>query len=50
MQDVYAAVVKSASVKIFFALTAVRGLKCRQFDFTAVFLNSSTPPEKEYYV
>lgn len=49
-QDLYAAVVNSVSVKIFFALVAVLGLECWQYDFVAAFLNALILDGAEYFV
>src|ERR1700735_3308103 len=50
MQDVFAAVANSVSVKTFLAITAIRNLNCRQFDFKTAFLNADIPPGVDYYV
>ena len=50
MQDVYAAVASSVSVKTFMALTATKDLECYQFDFKTAFLNAWIPSGTDYYV
>jgi hypothetical protein len=48
--DLYAAVVNSVTVRVFFALVAVMDLECEQFDFKTAFLNADIPADEEYYV
>jgi hypothetical protein len=50
VQDVYAAVVNSVTVRTFFTLVAVQDLECMQFDFKTAFLNADIPEGAEYYV
>ncbi|KAL2149535.1 hypothetical protein VTH82DRAFT_8186 [Thermothelomyces myriococcoides] len=49
-QDVYAAVVNSVTVKIFFAIVAIEDLECYQFDFKTAFLNAPIPDGVDYHV
>jgi len=49
-QDIYAAVINSVTVKVFFALVAVLDLHCHQFDFVTAFLNAPIPDGAEYFV
>jgi hypothetical protein len=50
IQDVYAAVATSTTVKIFLAITAVQGHFLRQYDFKTAFLNAHIPKGTSIYV
>lgn len=50
MEDLYAAVANSVSVKTFMALTEVLGWDCYQFDFKTAFLNARIPVGDICYV
>jgi hypothetical protein len=47
-QDVYAAVVNSASVKLFFTFVAVLNLECYQYDVVTAFLNAQCKGDPIY--
>jgi hypothetical protein len=50
IEDVYAAVANSTSLRIFLVYMAVHNLDCQQFDFNTAFLNAPIPEGKRYYV
>lgn len=50
VEDLYAAVANTVSVKTFLALTAVHDLECYQFDFKLAFLNATIPEGEIYYM
>lgn len=50
VQDVYAAVANTTSVKIFLLWTAILDLECFQFDIATAFLNADIPEGTSIYV
>ncbi|KJZ70069.1 hypothetical protein HIM_10530 [Hirsutella minnesotensis 3608] len=50
VQDVYAAVASTTSVKIFLLWTAILDLECYQFDIATAFLNADIPEGTNIYV
>ncbi|KAM4064136.1 reverse transcriptase (RNA-dependent DNA polymerase) [Hirsutella rhossiliensis] len=50
VQDVYAAVASTTSVKIFLIWTAILDLECYQFDIATAFLNADIPEGTNIYV
>ncbi|KJZ68226.1 hypothetical protein HIM_12383 [Hirsutella minnesotensis 3608] len=50
VQDVYAAVANTTSVKIFLLWTAILDLECFQFDIATAFLNADIPEGTNIYV
>lgn len=50
VQDIYAAVAHSVSVRLFLAIMALNNYECYQFDFDTAFLNAPIPDNTQYYV
>ena len=51
LQDIYAAVANSVSVRLFLCIMAINDFECEQYDFNTAFLNALIPEDgKKYYV